>query len=908
MPAALHILRIKVGGWKAIREDNPVEINFQGGKKFASSALIVGPNESGKSSLFSALRFALFEKFNRRGGATKNWVNHDSNEARIEVDLLINGENYSIIKTRKYTSGGTSKLEFGTGADKEVLVRGQDADSKILELLGASWKGSKTVEEMPSNWGLLAWLLAPQGMDSVNPARESGTETLGLNRVMSPELSTLQETLKKANASELNDNMTPKKGGKYWEADQEEKNLRSDITELTNKSEAFSDLMENIQKCNTKIEDLNRKEEEAQNEYDTVLGDHSDSEPLLETNLESLKSKAEAQELKKIELLNELETLTDLEAELSEARIDLTKSIESESSLRSELDRVLIEQKMQDTKEKNDEIALEELRKQHRKSAEEVDKIEQQRNRKKLVDELTKVEEQMQNHENLLKVGPVLDLSELQEIKSLIDQYKNIQQRIDAKKDVSGLTVESEGKFDGTIFVDGEEHSSFDSPKPFGISLGIHTKKGQSITVKSITEDDDEGILEERSRLKSQFGQYDSEDFKSLEEKYKLEYTRYNNSERILRDLSLWKSKEDLEKEISQIPLIEYSEAELNDIEIRINERDEMQEKLDNDSDSLKQLRSANEKGRKAIGVVVRKKHEESLMQRTKCEAIAQAKDKQVRDEINRKGDLKQRKARLKDSEIDLKKTVKELEIATTSIDQKRKSRKSNVKRAKKNLNRAKSDSADIKEELTRLKFEAEQIGNQNIHDDLHDSLTHHQDVLKRLTRLKRQVHARDRLANRIKVKISESTSIETKPIRDKVSEWLYAVTDGKWRRVTMDGNLEIKEIHGPQGKMLPGEDYGSHGLQQVIHALIRLAVATHIYEKGKKENPDFPPVSLVMDESQGHVDDDRVRLLVERFNTAIKDGEVQVIALSHRETEFRSLSPVIEYRVDKRRLIEEEE
>ena len=108
MPAALHILRIKIGGWKAIREDNPVEIDFQGGKKFASSALIVGPNESGKSSLFSALRFALFEKFDRRGVMTKNWVNHGSDEAKIEVDILINGENYSIIKTRKSSKGGTS--------------------------------------------------------------------------------------------------------------------------------------------------------------------------------------------------------------------------------------------------------------------------------------------------------------------------------------------------------------------------------------------------------------------------------------------------------------------------------------------------------------------------------------------------------------------------------------------------------------------------------------------------------------------------------------------------------------------------------------------------------------------------------------------------------------------------------
>ena len=909
MPAALHILRLKVSGWKAIGEDNPIEIDFQGSNMFGSSALIVGPNESGKSSLFSALRFALFENHDRGGDVTKNWVNYESDVATIEVDLLINGENYSIIKTKKSTRGGSSNLFEGVGIDKTILLRGRDADTKIRKLLGASANTTRT-EEMPSNWGLLAWLLAPQGMDSVNPARESGTETLGLNRVMSPELSSLQDTLNKSNASELNPgDGKPRKYGKYWEADQEEQKLRSEITELTNKSEAFSDLMENIQKCNAKIDDLKNKEEEAQNEYDAVIGDHSDSEPLLGINLESLKAKVDTQKLQKTEFSNELKTLTGLEEELTKARSGETESIESESTLRSELKQVVLEQQIQDTKQKNDESALEELRKQHRKSADEVDKIERQRNRKKLVDELTKVEEQMQNHEDILKEGPVLDLSELQEIKSLIDEYRSIQQRIDAKKDVSGLTVESEGEFNGTILVDGEEHSSFDSPKPFGISLGIHTKKGQSITVKSITQDDDERLLEERSQLKSQFGKYDSKDFESLDEKYSTEHTRYNTSERILRDLSLWKSKDDLEKEISQITLIKFSEDELNDIEIRITERDEMQEKLDRDSESHKELRTANEDSRKAIGRL-RTKHEESLLLRATCEATVKEKDRHVRNEISRKGDLEQRKTRLNDAEIDLNITVKELETATTSIDQKRKSRKSNVKRAKKNLKMAKSDSEDIQEQLTRLKYEAEQIGNENIHDELHELSTRHQDTSHLLKRLKTQVLARDRLAKRIKTKISESTFNDTKPIREKVSEWLYAVTESKWRQVVMSGNLEIMEIHGPQGKMLPGEDYGSHGLQQVIHALIRLAVATHIYEKGKKDNPKFPPVSLVMDESQGHVDDARVRLLMERFNTAITDGKVQVIALSHRETEFRNLNPVIEYRVDKRRLyaIEEEE
>ena len=54
------------------------------------------------------------------------------------------------------------------------------------------------------------------------------------------------------------------------------------------------------------------------------------------------------------------------------------------------------------------------------------------------------------------------------------------------------------------------------------------------------------------------------------------------------------------------------------------------------------------------------------------------------------------------------------------------------------------------------------------------------------------------------------------------------------------------------------------------------------------------------MDESQGHVDDDRVRRLVGRFNTEIERGRVQVIALSHRRNEFQSLN-ARNYNVERR-------
>ena len=77
-------------------------------------------------------------------------------------------------------------------------------------------------------------------------------------------------------------------------------------------------------------------------------------------------------------------------------------------------------------------------------------------------------------------------------------------------------------------------------------------------------------------------------------------------------------------------------------------------------------------------------------------------------------------------------------------------------------------------------------------------------------------------------------------------------------------------------------------------------------------DNPEFPAVALVMDESQAHISDGRVVRLMGIFNGEIKAGRVQTIALSHRMTEFQSLY-AINYNVERReatdlRDIEEEE
>ena len=82
MPASINLRRMSVTGWKAIRE--PLEIEFDG-----ESWLIYGENEVGKSSIFSSIRFALFEYPDTSGAYARSWVNNASPEAEVEVELLM---------------------------------------------------------------------------------------------------------------------------------------------------------------------------------------------------------------------------------------------------------------------------------------------------------------------------------------------------------------------------------------------------------------------------------------------------------------------------------------------------------------------------------------------------------------------------------------------------------------------------------------------------------------------------------------------------------------------------------------------------------------------------------------------------------------------------------------------------
>jgi DNA repair exonuclease SbcCD ATPase subunit len=286
-------------------------------------------------------------------------------------------------------------------------------------------------------------------------------------------------------------------------------------------------------------------------------------------------------------------------------------------------------------------------------------------------------------------------------------------------------------------------------------------------------------------------------------------------------------------------------------------------------------------------------------------DALAKDAAKRRDNEIEANGVMATRKQQLKDINVERDGLTIERQRLITRKQTEEAAAKDGLKQAIRIKRHIERELIGKQGDLNTLNANADELGGENLQQAIVDANLAVNDSNNYLERIERDVRAEERLLGRFIDALNDATEFEIGPIKDQVQLWLGAVTQGKWTQLDMDSKLNVTRIYGPASPPIEGETVGSGGLKQVIHALIRLAVACKIHDDKSADNPDFPPVSLVMDESQGHVDDERVRRLVGRFNTEIESGRVQVIALSHRRNEFQYLH-ALNYNVERREVIDE--
>ncbi|MAN37922.1 MAG: hypothetical protein CMI21_09965 [Opitutae bacterium] len=899
MAKAICLNKVTVSGWKGI-DERPVEIDFGG-----ESWFIYGNNEMGKSSIFSAIRAALFEYPKATSSFAENWVNNQTpNGAKIELELFIDGEEYTIVKTRghgKKPSGSTA-LYSGFGGSRSEISTGRIADDEILELVGATSRagpGSRDLEQ-PSQWGVLAWLLAPQGMDSVTPARENGTQTIGLERAVSEEMKKVEEALKQA----LNEQLTPearqpKSGGELKRAIEEAHGASNRLSDIEDKREEYTKILEDV----AKIESSISEEKVKLREQEDIIDD------LGEIKYDSLSIDAEIAKVSgKIEVKDE-------KIRGAEENVSKMEGIEEKTStLQSKLNKTKDKIKELNTRKNDLEKRIETNDKKLKSLTGRLKKIDEdsqamtvdlrasmaEKMRDELNQKLAKLEGLERSLEELMEQGNTLGSDDLEKMIGAVGRFEQSEARLNAISDVAAVSVKIEGELDASWSVDGLQ-SDVGEETSFAQKMTIEGEGFKIDIARESSEEED--WVEQRISSSSEIAGYSAADADELRKRWEDESKRAKEAESIRGKIQDSPSREEIEAELGKLPDQREGIGEIDEkeLEISIEELSEEKEELEGE---VRNLEGANEPlAADLLGLKesLRELREDEIA----TDSLASDEFKRRDTEIEKNGVMSTRKEELEGLQKEMSDLVKARELLTNRRDTEISVATDSHRKARRVKRLIEHDIKNKEVDLKYLKDKAEELGGENLQQSFIEESFGVDEAIEKRDRIQRKVDAQDRLIRRFINALNYATEIQIAPIKDQVEEWLGPITDGMWTGLEMDRKLEVTRITGPARPALESENFGSGGLIQVIHALIRLAVACKIHVDKVKEKPGFPPVALVMDESQGHVDAKRVGNLVSRFNKQIEKGHVQVIALSHRRDEFQNLE-TRNYDVERREAIDD--
>ena len=896
MPAAINFQKVTVSGWKAI-DENPVEIEFDG-----DSWLIYGGNETGKSSTFSAIRAALFENPNARGVFANDWVNNQTpNGARIQLELLVNGEAYTIVKTRGANGNGNTTLYEGCGGIRTQLSAGPDAVNEILELIGARARGGAGGRdlEQPQNWGVLAWLLAPQGMDSVTPAREQGTQTIGLERAVSEQMVQAEESLKNSLANQLTPTGRVAGNSTYQAAIDAMQGATEKFSEIEVNRGKYKQLLQEITQIEQSIEDEEGELADAEEAINALVGNEVDLTGM-DTEIATIQGQIDIKDQEIGAAAANVEALKEIEEEASELQAQL-------DGLKDEIKEVHASKQELDARIKSNHEQISSLTKRLQKNSEEnLAKQELWRaavaktTRIELMEKLEKLDDLEGQRNELLEQGPIIDDVELKNMYELVSRYDRADAMLKALAEGVGVSVQIDGELKANWNIDGLD-TEVGSETAFAQEMAI---QGSDFTLnlKKETKEDMDWV-EERNDCASEFEKYSVTDSEGLRNKWEVERNRSKSAESLELQIDAIPSREKIEERREKLP----EQSEVDDdldgdvLRVEIEALEDEKAQLETDIQELREATEPLEKESVAIGNGL----SELRANETATDALAKSEYSRRDSEIEENGVMATREQRLKELNSELAEMEKERQRLIVQKETEEEAAKGGIKQARRVKTHIERELIRKKADLNTLNSKAEELGGGNLQQAFVNAQIAMNATYRNKERIQRIVEAESRLLNRFTNALDDATELEIGPIKDQVQIWLAAVTQGKWTQLEMDSKLNVTRIDGPASPPIEGEKVGSGGLKQVIHGLIRLAVACKIHDDKSADNPEFPPVALVMDESQGHVDDERVRRLVGRFNTEINRGRVQVIALSHRRNEFQSLN-ARNYNVERREAIDD--
>ncbi|MEZ5560047.1 MAG: AAA family ATPase [Pseudomonadales bacterium] len=264
----MWIRRLEVANWRGLDfaiEDLDPGLN-----------LIAGPNESGKSRLVEALRFALFESTSGRASHKKNLESWGvaPEKPQVSVTFELRGTSWQLEKV--FLGSGCNTRLRGGSED----LSGEDAERRLSDLLGVAG-GSGRTEIKLRDQGIWSLLWVDQGNSGLEPVHNDDAQ----NRILGLLTDEIGEVAAGESGKRLLDRARIERD-RYYTSDrgnerepltrarQTVQELEVRLTEATARRAALAQTADDLERARHKVAELQRRHAEAQAELQSLRTRH----------------------------------------------------------------------------------------------------------------------------------------------------------------------------------------------------------------------------------------------------------------------------------------------------------------------------------------------------------------------------------------------------------------------------------------------------------------------------------------------------------------------------------------------------------------------------------------------------------------------------------------------------------
>lgn len=603
-------IKLKAKGFLTFK--NEIEINFEdvyGEGIF----LISGPTGSGKTSIFDAITYALYDKVSSKERNETKKIKSDflqeTDEMFVELEFRANDKNYKITRIRKGKTTEKDILENLTDSEENSLTKKRDIEQKIKDIIGLEYDQFTKIIMLPQG-EFRNFLVAPQ-----QEKTKILTTIFGTDKYSEVIKKLREEAALKENEIKQQKESIKKEFSKY--------DFLMDLANADEQYEKLQDrtqlLIEEIKRTKETIAKLDLEIKIKDDEIKSVEKNNQEIQKVkkLEEQLDSLESrKDEFEKLRKeIELLQEVSNNEILFDNYNQAKEGLNKTTE---------DKVVTEERLLDSNEKFEEyksrklllpeleVKRENLNSQNNKLNEEIENIKTSDLLKKNLETLFKQRELIQEKEKELDRLRV-EKEEKGEVSRSIQKELNnlmskssylIEQRSNLKNELEKLesTIKLKKDLDdensklnqiSSLLVEGETQL-IKQREVFTKLEQEYQKQGLALYIDSVREGEPCplcGSIHHPDVFKQERVISESEFTKAKQELEKLNTEVLRLTE---RKNNVSENKEKLEKQLSQN--IEQSNLELSNIENIFKEKESELQRVKAEEELIKERKIRYEK------------------------------------------------------------------------------------------------------------------------------------------------------------------------------------------------------------------------------------------------------------------------------------------------------------------------